>query len=236
MTIFSKKEFHKIQLAGVLIIVILFSVFAYFLGKTNPPLQIEDTFRNRISPSNIKPKEVTPVRESAPQATTLPTKPPKPVFEVKGTTYINNQKGFSFQFSKTLTLNSSVSDPAFGQFLEHQEGTGNVARLTLQVYENPKNLTLEQIVAEKGILQNDPYGLIHEQINVDGHEALRLAKVLSQKELCNFDDDTIKHRVFHLLIKADGYVAHLTPNNSCESFQRDWFDITPSTFKFLNKG
>lgn len=219
---FSKKDFHKIQLAGVLIMVILFSVFAYFLGKTNPPIQ------NKARNPNLYP--------AMPKATVLPTPSPIPAVSVKGTTYINSQRGFSFQFSKTLTLNSSVSDPNFGQFLEYQEGTGNVSRLTLQVYENPKNLTLEQIVAEKGILQNDSYGLIHEQITIDGHEALRLAKVLTQKELCNFDDNTSKHRIFYLLIKGDGFVVYLGPNNSCESFQRDWFDITPSTFKFLNKG
>lgn len=222
MTIFSKKEFHKIQFAGVLIVVILFSVLSYFLGKTNPPIQ------NKARNPNLYP--------AMPKATVLPTPSPILAVAVKGTTYINNQRGFSFEFSKTLTLNSSVSDPNFGQFLEYQAGTGNVSRLTLQVYENPKNLTLEQIVTEKGILQNDPYGLIHEQITIDGHEALRLAKVLTQKELCNLDDNTSKHRIFYLLIKGDGFVVYLGPNNSCESFQRDWFDITPATFKFLNKG
>lgn len=227
MTIVPKKDFHNIQLAGVLILVILFSAFAYFLGKTNLP---------NLYPASVRSGGTVPVVRPMPKATGLPTSSPIPVVSIKGTTYINNQRGFSFQFSKTLTLNSSVSDPNFGQFLEYQAGTGNVSRLTLQVYENPKKLSLEQIVSEKGILQNDQYGLNHEQITIDGHEALRLAKVLTQKELCNWDDNTSKLRIFYLLIKGDGYVVYLGPNNSCESFQRDWFDITPATFKFLNKG
>jgi len=55
---------------------------------------------------------------------------------------------------------------------------------------------------------------------------------MTQNEICNDGDGSTKNRVFNFLVKGDGYVFEIHPNDSCESFKRNWFDITPQTFSF----
>ena len=141
---------------------------------------------------------------------------------------------FYYKFSKTLTLNNSASDANFAQFLEYQKGTGNVARMVMQIFENPKNSSLEEVIKREGLLSvNNDLGPKYEYSTVTGREAVKLTKIMTQNEMCNDGDNTTKNRVFNFLVKGDGYVFEIHPNNSCESFKRNWFDITPQSFQFM---
>jgi hypothetical protein len=232
----NQKGFSIVQILLIVFAIAVLTGGGYFLGKNSQSkdtkqdqkianiIQVASPSANPMVNSTFEP--VQEVKKFSPTPT------PKPEIEIQNYTYINNHKGFSFKYSPTLVLNS-ISTADFAQFLEYQQGMGRVARMIVQVYENPQNKTLEQMAEEKGSTKWGEIGLNQEKLTIDGHEALRFAKVLTQKELCNIDDGTSKNRIFSIFIKGNGFVVHIGPNNSCESFTRDWFDVTPQTFRFL---
>lgn len=146
--------------------------------------------------------------------------------------YTDNKHGFSYKFANSLTLAKGVSDPSFAQFLEYQQGSGNVARMVSQVFENPNNSSLEEVIKRENLSGFNELGPKYEYYKIQGHDALKLTKTMTQTEICNDGDGTTKNRIFNFLVKGDGYVVEIHPNDSCESFKRNWFDITPQSFSF----
>ena len=221
-------------------IVLLLIAGSFYLGKysnknnltqTNPSPSIESYMAESSASVSVMPSVNPFVKRpssvsSAPQAS---AELPKAVVEIReeadGKVYTNNKRGFYYKFSKTLTLNNSASDANFAQFLEYQKGTGNVARMVMQIFENPKNSSLEEVIKREGLLSvNNDLGPKYEYSTVTGREAVKLTKIMTQNEMCNDGDNTTKNRVFNFLVKGDGYVFEIHPNNSCESFKRNWFD------------
>lgn len=138
---------------------------------------------------------------------------------------------FSFQVADSLFLENS-SSAEFTQFLEKQKDL-NAVRLTVEIHNNPNNLAIDELIRQKASANYDPMGLKKESFKIGSNDALKLTKVLTQSELCNWPDGEGKERIFNLFIKGNGFVVEFIPNNSCESYKRDWFDITAKTFRFI---
>lgn len=176
-----------------------------------------------------------PSVSASPKVVVTLTSPP---FEIKKVgsenIYIDHMRGFSFKFSSTLTLGAVLDKNNFVQFLERQAGSGNVVRMTLDIYDN-KNVALSDLIKDSQVIPayDQGFGLTEEKLTVDGNEALKLTKSLTQAELCNWDDGENKKRTFYFLVKGKNYIIKIHPNNSCESYKRDWFEITPQSFDFL---
>lgn len=232
---------------ALILIVILLVAGSFYLGRYTKTQDLPQPSPSPIvetilvaSPSVSDLPLVNPFDQGSAVSQAKPTSSPimtKADVEIReeadGKVYTDNKHGFSFKFSKTLTLNNSASDANFAQFLEFQPGTGNVARMVMQIFENPNNSSLEEVVKREGLLSvNNDIGPKYEYSTVGGREAVKLTKVMTQNEMCNDGDSTTKTRVFNFLVKGDKYVFEIHPNNSCESFKRNWFDITPASFNF----
>ncbi|MBI2593062.1 hypothetical protein HYW44_00250 [Candidatus Daviesbacteria bacterium] len=233
----------KAILAIILVVVVL-SAFSFYLGKfsqTNnnqepSPSPIEDIATDSevaapISPS-INPFEQRSFLPKS-QSTSVPAIPEADVEirqEADSKVYTDNKRGFSFKFANSLMLNNSASDANFAQFLEYQKGTGNVARMVLQIFENPSNSSLDEVIKREGLLRGDELGPKYEYLKINGRDSVKLTKTMTQTEICNDGDGSTKNRIFYFLVKGDKYVVEIHPNDSCESFKRNWFDVTPASF------
>lgn len=238
----------KTALVIILVVVVLITA-SFYIGRYTqndnseqiPVSDVADTALTGPVASDSAMPSVNPFeqRPFSPQPTTIASPiTPKADVEIReeadGKVYTDNKHGFSYKFSKTLILNNSASDVNFAQFLEFQKGTGNVVRMVMQIFENPQNSTLEEIVKREKLLSSDELGPKFESFQINGHDALKLTKTMTQNEICNDGDGSTKDRIFYFLVKGAGYVVEIHPNDACESFKRNWFDITPQTFRFVN--
>lgn len=234
----SGKAFFAIILIALLLIAASFYINKSFQKKTENSQPAEnlinlatDSAGLKINPS-INPFDLA---SSVPQSSSnssliMPKADVEIRQEADGKTYTDNRHGFSFKFANSLTLNNSVSDANFAQFLEFQKGTGNVARMVMQIFDNPLNSSLDEVVKRERLLAGNQLGPKYEYFKINGRDAVKLTKTMTQTEICNDGDGSTKNRIFYFLVKGEGFVAEIHPNDSCESFKRDWFDITPSSF------
>lgn len=227
----------------IILIVVGLLIGSFYLGKiSNQNNSIVAGPASSPSPRSTTLTEsatAEPLQSSQPQSSIIPTVTPSPKPDVEITDqvdskrYISNKYGFTYKFSKSLIYNTSSSDPNFAQFLEYQSGVGNAARMVMQIFQNPSNASLEEVIKREKLLDGNNLGPKYEYITIQGHEAVKLTKTMTQNEICNDGDGSTKNRIFYFLVKGDGYVVEIHPNDSCESFKRNWFDITLQTFNFI---
>ncbi len=232
----------RIALVIILIVVGLL-IGSFYLGKissqNNSFVAMPSSQPTSLSATPMESPATAQIQSSQPQQSPVPTFTPSPKPDVETTEeadakrYTSNKYGFSYKFSKSLIYNNSSSDPDFAQFLENQSGVGNATRMVMQVFQNPSNSSLEEVIKREKLLDGNNLGPKYEYSTIQGREAVKLTKTMTQNEICNDGNGTTKNRTFFFLVKGDGYVLEIHPNDSCESFKRNWFDITPQTFSLI---
>ncbi len=230
-----------IYLSVIVIIIFAVAVGSFFAGKyfqshsslvvapsvmpvvTNIPQITQESGISNIPSATLNPQS-TPISK-------------KQSIEIKQEgnlkTYKDNNRKFSFSFGNSLSFNTSIQDEMFAQFLEFQPGIGNAARMVMQIFPNPQNSSLEEVIKRENLLSYNPLGPKYEYFKIQGREAVKLTKVMTQTELCNDGEGTTKNRIFYFLVKGEGFVVEIHPNETCDSFKKDWFEIVPSSFRFL---
>lgn len=155
-----------------------------------------------------------------------PTKAPGVRYEENGMmVYKDNNYGFLFRFPTSLILDSDSSSNWLS-FLQEQYGTMSQRLLvTVEDY----NKSLEEYV------KKEDYSLYgqEESVFINKHAALLFITNQSQQDLCNEGDTEIKRRVNLAIIKGDGYVLTLLPNDSCDTYKTEWFAPIPQTVTFF---
>lgn len=222
----------------LLLVIFLLIIGSFYLGRSsiNNNSQVSSPAPTSVTASPQEPEISTPSATSISSKSSASSSPSSKADieitqESDSKKYTDNKHGFSYKFSNSLFL-AKGSDTPFAQFLEYQPGTGNVLRMASQIFENPNNLSLDEIIKRENLLGINQLGPKYEYYKIQGHDAVKLTKTMTQTEICNDGDGTTKNRIFNFLVKGDGYVVEIHPNDSCESFKRNWFDLTTQSFNF----
>lgn len=158
--------------------------------------------------------------------TPTPTPTPLPAYQIiqrsSLNTYTNNVYNFSFNFPKSLFLYSGQSNSEYAGFLQKQ-GNINALRMYVDVFKNPNNLSLEEVEDKYNLKVNQGNIYALEKTTTNGKETLIVAGNKSMRELCSYNDDQKRRVVVAALVKGPKYVLVFNTNNTCETFQEDWF-------------
>lgn len=162
-----------------------------------------------------------------------PTPTPLPYQIIQGNsvnTYMNNVYNFSFNFPKSLFIYNSQSNNEYAGFLEKQ-GNINAIRMTVEIFKNPNNLTLEEVEAKYNLKVSNNQAFDLEKTAISGKEAIIVAGNKSMRQLCNYDDDQQRRVALAALVKGSNFVLIFSANNTCDTFKTDWFSPIISSIR-----
>lgn len=228
----------------VLIVGVSLLLGGYYLGKqsNNSPSLVgltQTTLTTKDSSSSsqkaaeqeIKPSVAaspSPVVTSAPKPSSNAV-PYQLITGAQVNTYKNNVYDFSFNLPKSLFFFNSETTVSRASFLEKQ-GDINAIRFGFEVVKT--NAKLEDLAKQRELDKRYDQSFSLEIGTINGHEALFVSGQKSMKELCNFNSDEKRRIVLAALVRNKDYVLELTTNNTCDTFQTNWFDVITSSVSF----
>lgn len=216
----------------------MFGVGAFILGRNSVQKvsKIDELSTNQSVYLSAQPLASSQIQVSpsvVPIATINPTPTPIPYLlqsAVSDNIYINNVYSFSMHLPKSLFFYNSQTAVDNTSFLENQDGT-NAVRFGFEIVK--ENRTLEEIAKSRGLNQHIGLEYNLEKATLSGFEAIFVTADKSMRELCNYNSDEKKRRVVAFLIRNKSYTLILTSNDTCKTFQNNWFEPIATSVSFF---